>query len=464
MAESYPHLPLRREEPIREKRPPGFPRVKKPDDVYAHGRGLQQKLNSALEQTSSDIGGFDQRRLFRFEVQKGAALDYFDLRQICTEIEFVSQDGDNVIVGFANDAALSVFESRLASLATTGQVTNEKVFYALKSVDGWSPEDRKGWALKKQGLPELDSFLLDVELWPLEDNHQERGQEWEAFESWLVQYGIETMDQIKQPNLTLYRVRCDASQAERLLRHRDVRSVDLPPNFGFDYSLLIQDIQKIPPITNPGQNAPGVVILDSGLATGHPLIGAAVGESDNFLPNESSAADEHGHGTRVAGLALYGDVETSLKSNLFIPTLRLFSGRILDRNKQNATGLIEKQIEAAVRYFSNEYQCRVFNLSVNDDNKPYLGGHLSGVSLTLDHLARELSVLFVLSAGNHRVDADSPKGMEWRDHDPDDLLSDSWKITEPATALNVLTVGGLAKHNKPYARLLEQNRGLGVAT
>ncbi|MBF0630711.1 MAG: S8 family peptidase [Magnetococcales bacterium] len=510
MAESYPHLPLQRETRVNEKRPGTPPRFPVPEDTRSHGRKLQQSLTRAKERAAGDVGGFDERRLFRFSVQKGFNPD--DLSKISPEIEFVSQEDETVVVGFASDTALAEFESRLATMASGSDVTNKQVIYALRSVDGWSSEDRKGWALRKHGLPESDTFLLDVELWPLEDHRQEREQEWEAFERWLTQAGIHKEDQIKQSGLTLYRVRCDAIQAERLLRHRDVRSVDLPPNFGLDYSLLIQDIQKIPPITNPGQNAPGVVILDSGLATGHPLIGAAVGESDNFLPNESSAADEHGHGTRVAGLALYGDVETSLKSNLFIPTLRLFSGRILDRNKQNATGLIEKQIEAAVRYFSNEYQCRVFNLSVNDDNKPYLGGHLSGVSLTLDHLARELGVLFVVSAGNHRVDADSPKGMEWRDQYPDYLLSDSWKITEPAPALNVLTVGGLAKHNKPFtttpdeialaqpgqpspftrhgpsiggaikpeliahggnwgikvhdidARLLEQNHGLGVAT
>ncbi|MBF0144544.1 MAG: S8 family peptidase [Magnetococcales bacterium] len=415
MAESYPHLPLRREEPIREKRPPGFPRVKTPDDVYAHGRGLQQKLASALEQTSSDIGGFDQRRLFRFEVQKGTALDYFDLRQICTEIEFVSQEGDDVVIGFANDAALAEFESRLASLATTGQVTNEKVFYALKSVDGWKPEDRKGWALKKQGLPESDSFLLDVELWPLEDNHQERGQEWEAFEAWLTHEGIEKKDQVKQSGLTLYRVRCNAVQAQQLLRHRDVRSVDLPPSFGLEHSVVFQDIQNFPIVSALGEQAPGVVVLDSGLATGHPLLGAAVGDAQSFLPGES-AADENGHGTHVAGLALYGDFESSLRSGLFVATLRLFSGRILDRNNENTSGFVEKHIEEAVRYFVSNYGCRVFNLSFGDANKPYLGGHLKGLSLTLDALSRELGVLFVVSAGNHRIGEDSPDGVAWRDN------------------------------------------------
>lgn len=448
MVESYPHLPLQREEPVNEKRPgTGFPGIEEPTDVRGHGRGLQQKLAQAKEQAAGNVGGFDERLLFRFFVQKGFNPD--DLRKISSEIEFVSQEDETVVVGFASDAALDQFEQLLASMARGDYVTNKQVFYALQGVDGWRPEDRKGWALKKQGLPKSDTFLLDVELWPLEDNHQERSQEWEAFEAWLTHEGIEKKDQVKQSSLTLYRVLCNAVQAQQLLKHRDVRSVDLPPSFGLERSIVFQDIQKFPPVSAPGGQAPGVVVLDSGLATGHPLLGAAVGDAQSFLPGES-AADENGHGTHVAGLALYGDFESSLRSRLFVPTLRLFSGRILDKNNENTSGFVEKHIEKAVRYFVKEYNCRVFNLSFGDTNKPYLGGHLKGLSLTLDALSRELGVLFVVSAGNHRIGEDSPDGLAWRDNYPHYLLDEAWRIIEPAPALNVLTVGSLARHNQTY--------------
>jgi hypothetical protein len=248
-------------------------------------------------------------------------------------------------------------------MARGGEVTNRQVLYALQSVDSWSAEDRKGWALKKQGLPEEQPFLLDVELWPLEDDRDGLRLERTAFEKWLAQQRIEYVDYVKQPGLTLYRVRCEAAQAEQLLRHRDVRTVDLPPSFGLDRSIIFQDIQNFSPIASPDENAPGVVVLDSGLATGHPLLSAAVGDAQSFLPGEE-AADEHGHGTHVAGLALYGDFESHLASRRFVPTLRLFSGRILDRYNENTTGFVEKHIDEAVRYFAGEYKCRVFNLSL----------------------------------------------------------------------------------------------------
>ncbi|MDY6848549.1 MAG: serine protease, partial [Thermodesulfobacteriota bacterium] len=306
MEETFPHLALQREAPVKEKRPGTYVPPKGPTDVRGHGRGLLQKLTLAKEQASGDVGGFDDRKLFRFSVQKGFNPE--DLRKISPEIEFVSQEDETVVIGFASNAALAQFEARLSTMASGGDVTNKQVIYALQSVDGWSPEGRKGWALKTRGFPESDDFLLDVELWPLEDNHQGRDQEWAAFEQWLAQQGIEKKDQVKQPGLTLYRVLCDANQADQLLRHRDVRSVDLPPSFGLERGLIFQDIQSFPDISDPGEQAPGIVVLDSGLATGHPLLGAAVGDAQSFLPGEG-AHDENGHGTHVAGLALYGDFE-----------------------------------------------------------------------------------------------------------------------------------------------------------
>lgn len=447
MEDTFPHLSLQREAPVNEKRPGNYKPPPGPDDVRGHGRGLLQKLEGAKEQAAGDLGGFDDRKLFRFTVQKGFNPD--DLRKISTEIEFVSQEDELVVIGFATDAALAAFEARLSTMADGGYVTNKEVIYALQSVDGWSSEDRKGWALRRQGLPQTEEFLLDVELWPLEDSYQSRDKEWAAFENWLNDQGIEKKDQVKKPELTLYRVLCTSSQAEQLLRHRDVRSVDLPPSFGLERSLVFQDIQQFPAIADPGDKAPGVVVLDSGLADGHPLLKAAVGEAKSFLPGEG-AHDEHGHGTHVAALALYGDFERHLRDGKFVPTLRLFSGRILDKNNENATGFVENHIEEAVRFFVKNHKCRVFNLSFGDANKPYLGGHLKGLSVLLDTLSRELGVLFIVSAGNHRVGADSPNGLEWRDKYPSYLLDDAWRIIEPAPALNVLTVGSLARHNKTY--------------
>ena len=284
MDETFPHLTIQRETPVNEKRPGNYVPPKIPRDTRGHARGLLQNLAKAKGQAASDIGGFDDRKLFRFTVQKGFNPD--DLRKISPEIEFVSQEEETVVIGFASNAAIDDFEARLSTMIRGDDVTNKQVLYALQSIKGWSSDDRKGWALRKFGFPESEEFLIDVELWPLEDNQQGNEQEWVKFEEWLKKQSIEKKDKVKQPGLILYRLLCNPRKAEQLLRHRDVRSVDLPPSFGLERSVIFQDIQNFPEIIAPSEEAPGIVVLDSGLATGHPLLGAAVGDAQSFLPGE----------------------------------------------------------------------------------------------------------------------------------------------------------------------------------
>ncbi len=439
MTSSYPHLPLQREEPVTEKRPGKYYPAQPPSDPAAHGRDLGMQLQKTIQQTEQDLGGFDDRKLFRFQVEKGFNPD--ELKKISREIEFISQENDEIVVAFVSQSALQLFEARLASIVKGEYITNKQVYYALQGMSGWTADDRSGWSLKQEGFPETETFYLDLELWPIEDNPKERQLLWSKFESWLKENGIESPDSVKQPGLTIYRVRCDHAQAEKLLRHRDIRIVDLPPRFGMDIKHLGLDIQQFPLTPSPLPSAPGVVVLDSGLATGHPLLGSAVGDAQSFLP-EHIAADESGHGTHVAGIALYGDMTKSIEAGSFIPELRLFSGRILDKDNSN-NGLIENHIDTAVRYFFCQYSCRVFNLSLGDSRKPYLGGHVRSLAYTLDCLSRELGILFVVSTGN--VLPSHLDGLDWKQDYPQYLVDDDWSIIDPATALNVLTVGSIAR-------------------
>jgi hypothetical protein len=238
MAESYPHLQISREEPVNEKRPGGNPRPTTPSDIPAHCRKIQQTLESAKAEAQKALGGFDERRLFRFKVEQG--FDPDDLRKISPEIEFISQEDETISVGFATDAALADFESRLASLIRGDHVVNKQVLFALTEVGSWTPENRRGWALKKHGIPMGESFFLDLELWPLEDKPEGQQKIREAFEVWLQQNQLNYVDRVRQHGLSLYRVRCDAGQVELLLSHRDVRTVDLPPQYGLERSLIFQ--------------------------------------------------------------------------------------------------------------------------------------------------------------------------------------------------------------------------------
>ncbi|MCP4407714.1 MAG: S8 family peptidase [Gammaproteobacteria bacterium] len=444
MDENYPHLRISREEPINERRPGSYWRAEIPKNPREFARNLQDRLGSAREASEANIGGFDERRLFRFEVQQGFNPD--DIRRIAPGIELVSQEDKTIILAFASEESVEEFEARLSTLAKGGKPTNRNFIYALQGVDGWKAEDRSGWALTQEGFPDTEKFVLDVELWPLA-TQAERGRLRQAFEGWLQRNRIEQLDSVNQPGLLLYRLRVNREQADRLLHHRDVRTVDLPPRYGLDMDLLGTDIADLPPVLQPPDNAQSITILDSGVATGHPLLAPAIGEAQSFLPGMPDA-DGTGHGTHIAGLALYGDVEETRRSGAFVPQFRLFSGRILDDDNANETGFVENHITEAVKYFNQAYGCRIFNLSFGDLRKPYLRGHVRGLAFTLDNLSRDLGIVFVVSAGN--VSRTQQSGQDWKERYPKYLSNEDWSLIDPAPALNVLTVGSLARWDRDF--------------
>lgn len=66
----------------------------------------------------------------------------------------------------------------------------------------------------------------------------------------------------------------------------------------------------------PPLDGPSVCILDTGVNRGHTLLGLALPSSSLLTVNPQWGTDDHhGHGTQMAGLALYGDLSPVLISN-----------------------------------------------------------------------------------------------------------------------------------------------------
>lgn len=437
------HLRLEREVPItdRHRRQDKRPRFR-PDDPRQFGQELGAKMRAAQPGLHEDLAGYDQRLLLKIVLRAGESLP--DIEAI-PGMELVSQEDRAVVLAFATTEGIAEVEARLSMLARDGAVTRAQLLYAIEDFGHWTPDDRRGNALRQEGFPDDEPFMLDVELWP-QERADRRDLMLERFAGWLDAEGIERLDTLAQPSLVMVRVRCSRQQAaERLLRHRDVRTLDLPPRFGVELSTLQTDIGEIPPPVLRAGDVPSVTVLDSGLTTGHPLVGAAVGDSQGFVRPDRRPDDlvPMGHGTFVSGLALYGDVAASIRRRRFVPVLRLFSGKVFKDDGTDQADFVERAVEEAVRYFHAEYGCRVFNLSYGDLNKVYDGRHLRGLAYTLDHLSRILDVLFVVSSGNRTLNS-LPSPL--KDHYPAYLCGPENRILDPGTALNAVTVGGLAQH------------------
>ena len=456
MAESYQHLNITRTEPVNDRRPrQGFGSARIPADAPEFARNLQSSLRLAVERAARESEGIDDRYLLKIETEDGFAPS--QLAHISGQIEIISHEQRGVILAFATAAALDEFEKKLSSIIAGEKVTYPNVVFALDEISNWTAVDRTGWSLKQfvPGNP-AEMFAVDIELFP-SDAETSRNRIVENFESFCKSIDVEVIDRCVDPNLVLYRVGVDSKKLDVILNYRDVRKADLPPAYSLPSGGLTLDIQDLPPIPAPPKDAVAVAVLDTGIESGHPLLRSAVGDAQVFCssPPGLLPEDDHGHGTQVAGVALYGDVARCADAKVFVPTIWILSGRVLDSRGEyysptahclSKTSLIENDVAKAVEYFQEHYQCKIFNLSFGDPRRPFGGGRLEGLATKLDALARDRDVLFVVCTGNRKLTAPPlpyAKG----------LLSEDGRLLDPAPALNAITVGGIARYDKSRASI-----------
>ena len=235
-----------------------------------------------------------------------------------------------------------------------------------------------------------------------------------------------------------------------------VAEADLPPRPDFDpiqaTNFTARDC-PVPP--RPSADGPRVCIIDSGITSNHPLLANNVGHEEAILTQDPSPADSHGHGTMVAGLAVFGDVRACYEAGNFVSPITLFSARVLnDRNEFDEDKLIVNQMrEAILTFLQPPYSCRVFNISIGSA-MPALDSIRPRQTLwaeELDILARDLKVVLVVAAGNHREAAannvaDAEAVLQSY---PGLLFNALTGICDPASSAISVTVGALAQHDIP---------------
>lgn len=445
MAGDKEHLRIEKESLNNPRRSGRQPRFVRRSDLAGHG----QKLSASLTTASATVRRQNTSKAGHYilKLKYEGALTFKNLQ--AHGIEFISQEDSEICVVFTTEQGLATFTDHLARLGIDDQdITHKQLLQALTSIDAWSEEDRKSWAVRYHGFPQEELFILDVELWPVEmAASRDRAELLSSFEQWLKDNQLIQLDRVNLDSFLMYRMQVNPEQAQQLLSHIDVRLIDLPPVSGIDYQVISRDIAEIPRnIPSPAVNAPKVCILDSGINTNHPLIKPAMAESASFVVGEDES-DLAGHGTQVAGIALYGNLEECNAANYWAPQAWIYNGKILNKACEFDQETIESTLVKAVEHFV-ELGCRIFNLSIGNENSPYDGKHIRGIAYILDLLSRKHDILFVVSVGNFRGSDEPPIPKDsWRDEYPEYLLGEHNAIIDPAPALNVLTVGSLALHD-----------------
>jgi hypothetical protein len=193
----------------------------------------------------------------------------------------------------------------------------------------------------------------------------------------------------------------------------------------------------------PQDGCPAVCILDSGVTRMHPLITSSLSAEDahRYDPNWPEGDSDHwrGHGTRMAGLVLYGDLHAPLSTAQPVPlSHKLESVTILNpsggQHNPKLYGAITQEAVARAEVQAPNRK-RIVCMAVTSDVDT-LRGKPSSWSAALDDCAYgngERQRLFLVSAGNIRDNIRREDYPQRNDTEP---------IENPAQAWNVLTVGG----------------------
>jgi hypothetical protein len=455
----FEHLSLQRiERELPRKKKPGF--GSSPSrDYNQHGDNLKTQIDSTIQrfQAHGQPDGINPKLILRIQLDKKATIDEATLEK--NGFTLLSVDENKTLVLFPSDAEMADFRRRLDEYIGGPPTQKQKsaphtaLFAAIDEIGEIRPEDRIGRLLRFQGKNSLEdfeedkTFTLDVELWHLGTRPLCEAT-LEEITQFISDHSGRVTDKYIGESLVLFRVTCSGNVVRELLQIDSIAMVDLPPSptltIGKMMDVGLDDLGDIP---EPDDDAPGIAILDSGMTSAHPLLAPAVGEA-TAIPNAlGDGTDGNGHGTMVSGLALYGDVQACIQNRSFVPTLRLFSARVLnDQLVFDNEKLITSQMQDAITYFKDTYNCRVFNLSLGDDRQPYDGGKVSPWASILDTLARDLDIVIVVSVGNYRHYLQDGVLVDSLLTDyPKYLLSENAKVIEPATGAIVLTVGALAE-------------------
>jgi hypothetical protein len=482
--QSHPHLLLVREDKSAERKKrkgfPGHPPNIGERNIFASQlENAADRIINEQQKRKQLLPGIQPHLVFRVPFAEGANIDQLvESLQKHTGLDIVSVEPDRAVIAFRDDIDLEDFRNacKIYSQGPKEGINprTQKPFSSTSAdflefiqpdqIRSWSRQDRIGNSLKEAigdngiNINHSNLYIVDLELWHpggSEGAKRALDEVIQLIHSEQVE-GERVLDTFLGQFIILVKVAIKGSKLDLLLELNVVAEIDFPPQPVFDpiEASRVTARDFIVPI-HPPESGPRLCIIDSGITSNHPLLANSVGHEEAILTQASSPADTNGHGTMVAGLAVFGDVRSCYESGQFLSPITLFSARVLnDRNMFDDEKLIINQMHEAIETFRKPpYDCRIFNIS--------LGSKVPAFEISrprqslwaeeLDILARELNVLLIVAAGNHNqadgwVATDSEIALFSY---PDILFNSQSSLCDPATAAIALTIGSLAQHDIP---------------
>ena len=452
MARDLEHLELPRwEQPIARRRQGGG-RQPRRQDRTEHGHQLEREL-AAVDTTFDSLrreppAGLDPKLLFNIRLHPQGRIGDDELQRM--GLRLVAREPTNLLVVFPDQGTLEELRYRIRQYANPRQ-SRYGIVAAIDAIEAIQPNEKIGARLRSHPLRQDEVDLLDVSLWHSGDADECR--RWiEGIRRTAAQAQRRVTDSWVGNDVCLLRMEVDQDLLPTILAVDFVRQVDRRARPFFEYTEMpaqrLAELQ-IDPVPIPLADLTGIVVVDSGVMQGHPLLAPVVGDAQSFVTGDDRAEDvdeiSGGHGTAVAGIAVYGDIGAAIQSGRFVPDAAVFSGRVLTPTfEYDPEQLLERQLEDVVTYFLSNYpNVRIVNISLGNLDALFDGGRQSLLAAAIDELAyrfQEQDILFTVSTGNFSY----PDGEDAINGYPSYLQSDDARLIEPATSAIALTVGGVA--------------------
>lgn len=431
------------------------------EDWKEHGLSVKARLESCFEADDTE------RKIYGREYRKGIYLDFSGLKGFSLPVEKFNSEKKGI-------SLLNVHKDAEETTATV-YVPNTGRGYFLKKIDEYLTRTVKSGNRKNNDLVRSIETIRTsvVESFWVGDACDIPGDKKEDYEIWLRTglrktgayhitpeekefvricgaahiYASDTA--VRFPERVVRLVHADRSDIERLLRTcecvAEIRRAFFPNSFIVRDSESQQrvygrELLKRTSFDNPGNVS--VCLLDSGVNANHPLLSPALEcESLQSVNKQWGTGDYgqfRGHGTGMAGIALYGDLMKCLDGGMKTEIRHgLESVKILPpggSNDRKLFGEITKQAVAVMEIVKPE--CfRVNCMAVTTQNRNT--GTPSSWSAAVDSVASGSEDahkrLFLLSAGNV-----SP--TETREQGYIDACTNH-RVEDPGQSWNAITVG-----------------------
>ena len=445
--------------------PPNSPTIP-PRDRQQHGRVLMAQLRqvaSDQQRLSQEAIAYDLESLIGIQIEfksfPGIELAVESLADARSGIELtnVRRSGDTVLATvFVPEGKLTRIESKLTDYLTYKTVQNgvprdnRVLIDAIESFRAAALEAL--WTDAADQFPRDDQEELWWEVWlPVRDNRQAIIHDFRRLTSGL---DIQVSDQVLEfPERSVLLAKGRRNQFARsglllnciseLRRAKETAAFfdELTPREqpGWADDLLNR-------LDGPDEDAPCVCILDTGTNNGHPLIRPFLDDADQFsVDADWTGTDEDGHGTGMAGLAVWGDLVHPLESDHRVRVAhRLESVKVLRQpgdNQGKHHGILTADA-VSLAEIAAPLRKRVFALALSTTDTRDRG-RPSAWSAALDSLAADAlgenlaPRLFTVAGGNTGDDLTA-----LTEYPHYNLQQD---IHDPGQSWNALTVGAFTE-------------------